>query len=979
MRYFIVSVLFLFILNINCSLFAQNSEFKIDSLEKILSKTKEEKSILILTDLSKAYFNIDLNQSLNYAGKALELSEKYKDEELKAYSSMYIADIYYEMSRFKLAINYYEQALEYFYEQRSSSPKIYIYTRLGHSEKWLSNFNNALFYYQKPLNLYLAEKNNKISTVYNHIGIIYKLQNQYKLSFQYHQKALTASNLIFDQKEIANTLNLIGSLYWANSQYDSSLFYYENALVIFREVTDTTSEATVLNNIGVVFKDKGEFKDALAYYQKALDLRIACNDMKAVANSYNIIGSMYLSVNNIKKALNFYLKSLRIKEDINDVMGIAQTQNNIALVYRNNGNYDYALEYFNKSLNNYNKIGNRSYIANSINQIGSIYKKQNKYDLALRNYLEALKIKQELGDEKDVASILNNIGIIYSDISNYSKALESFSQSLEIKQKIGDKKDISYSLHIIGNTYLKSNNYEQALNYYNESLRLRQEIGDKISIASSLKSIGNTYLKIGEYNKSISRLNDALKIRKEIGDMKGASDIMNDIGNFYNSIHNYEKALNYYNRTIDICQKTGDKSLTALCYRKTGDINIKQGKYSEGIDVLYKSLNIGQEINNLELIKNAYFSLFNYYEEIGDKEKALDNYMSFTIIKDSINEKFNSQRLIEIQMNFELEESYKQINKIEGEISELTDEKKLRELELKKQKNVRNLLGIIILITFLSIGVIYSQYSNKRKTNILLKDKIKEVDLSNKKLRESEDDLKILNATKDKFFSIIAHDLRNPFNALHGLTKHLLNNFSDFNNDEIKQFVEIIYNSADDQLELLENLLHWSRTQRGKMIFNSKEIDLYEIINKIFDLLQMNAKRKNINLINELNTSHKIFADYDMIMAIFRNLISNAIKFSNSNNFIRVSVKENDEFTEISVMDNGVGISNEDINRLFRIDVHHSTTGTSDEQGSGLGLILCKEFVELHKGEIWVESEVENLSAGKAGGSIFKFTIAKNI
>ena len=214
---------------------------------------------------------------------------------------------------------------------------------------------------------------------------------------------------------------------------------------------------------------------------------------------------------------------------------------------------------------------------------------------------------------------------------------------------------------------------------------------------------------------------------------------------------------------------------------------------------------------------------------------------------------------------------------------------------------------------------------------------------------------------------------------MHGLTKHLLNNFNDFNNDEIKQSIEIIYNSADDQLELLENLLYWSRTQRGKIQFNPKKNDLYEIINKNFDLLQMNAKRKNINLINELSTTHNIIADYDMIMAILRNLISNAIKFSNSNNFIRVSAKENNEYTEISVMDNGVGISKEDINRLFRIDVHHSTTGTSEEQGSGLGLILCKEFVESHKGQIWVESEMENLPAGKAGGSIFKFTISKNI
>jgi signal transduction histidine kinase/tetratricopeptide (TPR) repeat protein len=951
---------------------AQKNNLKTDSLKTILAESKEEKSIPILIELSKAYFNIDLDESLSFAGKALELTKQYRKDELEAYTSMQIADIYFEMSRFKVAIDYYEQALNYFYEQRSSSPKIYIYTKLGHSEKMLSNLDNALFYYQKPLNLYLAEKNNKISEVYNHIGIIYKLQNKYELSLEFHQKALTASNLAFDQSETANSLNLIGSLYWKNNYYDSCLFYYEKSLEIYRELTDTISESNVLSNIGVFYKGIGEFKKALNYNEKALDLRIIKNDKKAIAKSYNSIGSIYLSANKIKKALDFYLKSLEIREAINDILGVAQTLNNIALVYKNNNNFDSALEYFNKSLFNYYQIGNLSYIANSINQIGSIYKKQNKYDLALKNYLDALRIKQELGDENNTASILTNIGIIYSDINNYPRALESYTKSLEIKRKFGIKKDISYSLHIIGNTYVKLRKYDQALNYFNEALALRQEIGDKVNIANSLKSIGNTYLKLKDYHKSISFLNDALKIRDEIGDIKGVSDILNDIGNFYNKTNNQEKALEYFQRTIETSLKTGDKYLIALCYRKIAVIYNNQKNFVEGKDLLYKSLQIGQDIGNLELIKNAHFELYRYYKLTSNSDKALDSYIHFTEFKDSIINKINSQRLIEIQMNFELEESYNQLTKIEDEITELTAEKQIKDLELRKQKNVRNYLIIIVLITLSSIALIYNLFLNKRKTNSLLKDKIKEADFSNKKLQESEDNLKILNATKDKFFSIIAHDLRNPFNALHGLTKHLMNNFDEFDSNEIKQFIEIIYNSADDQLELLENLLYWSRTQRGKIQFTPQEIDLNDIIQKNFDLVKMNAQRKKINLISDLNSKYKITADYDMIMAIIRNLISNAIKFSNKDSFIKLSVRDLKDFTEISVIDNGVGISQENIQRLFRIDVNYTTTGTSEEQGSGLGLILCKEFVETHNGKIWVESILDK-------GSIFKFTISKKL
>ena len=979
MKFFYFYFLSLLLVNLSITTSVCNNQSRIDSLENVLKNTKEEKSIFLLGELSHAYLSVDLNRSLNYAGKALELSEKFHNVRFTALSSMHIADAYFEMSRFQPAIEFYEKALDYFYEQRTSDKKIYIYTKLGHSEKILGNYNNALFYYQKPLNLYLAEHNNKISEVYNNIGIVYKLQGQFDEAFNYHQKALNASNVAFNQNKTANTLKYIGSLYWSNSQYDSSLFYFEKSLEIYREISDTLGEANILTNIGTVYKNIGEFKKAIDYNLKALELRTNKGQRKDIANSYNNIGSIYLAINDIDNALDFYLSSLKIRENINDILGIAQTQNNIALVYKKRNNYPESLNYFNKSLSNYYNIGNLSLIGNSINQIGSIYKKLNKYDLALENYLKALKIQQETDNQEKVASILNNIGIIYDEISNYPKALELYSNALMIKRKEGNKKEIAYSLHIIGNTFFKLKKYTEALNYYNESLNLRIEVGDKVNISNSYKSIGNTYLELGEYNNSISNLNDALSIRNEIGDIKGVSDILNEIGNYYFRVDKSDKALSYFSRTVDICKKTNDQYLTGLCLRKIGAIQLEKGSETNGLDNIKESLQIGQNIDNLELIKKAYFELFSYFNKSGNKDKALNNYLNYSIVKDSINAKLNSQRLIEIQMNFELEKSYSEISRIENEVSELTAENKIREIDLKKQKKFRNLLIVIILLTLTSAGVIFSQFLSKQKTNILLKEKITEVDQSNKLLKESEDNLKIINATKDKFFSIIAHDLRNPFNALHGLTRHLLINYNSFNTEEIKQSIELIFNSSDDLLELLENLLYWSRTQRGKMQFSPKENNLSELINKIFSLLRMNAEKKKINLINEITSDKILFADFDMLTAILRNLISNAIKFSYTNSFIKISSKDFKDYTEISVMDNGVGISPDNIEKLFRIDIHHSTSGTSEEQGSGLGLILCSEFVEKHNGEIWVESEIKNLPDGKAGGSTFKFTIPKNI
>ncbi|HSH50331.1 MAG TPA: HAMP domain-containing sensor histidine kinase, partial [Bacteroidales bacterium] len=240
----------------------------------------------------------------------------------------------------------------------------------------------------------------------------------------------------------------------------------------------------------------------------------------------------------------------------------------------------------------------------------------------------------------------------------------------------------------------------------------------------------------------------------------------------------------------------------------------------------------------------------------------------------------------------------------------------------------------------------------------------------NQRLKESEESLKILNATKDKFFSIIAHDIRNPFNAVYGLTQYLSQSFDVLSKKELEKPIELIYQSADELLELLDNLLHWSRTQRGKMEFCPKKLDLHEMVNKNINLLKMNADKKNIEVISDINPKTIISADYDMLTTVFRNLLSNAIKFSYENSRVFIKSEESNNEITISVIDQGVGISKENIQKLFRIDIHYSTTGTSEEQGSGLGLILCREFVQKHGGKIWVESE-ENK------GSTFKFTLPK--
>ncbi len=235
-------------------------------------------------------------------------------------------------------------------------------------------------------------------------------------------------------------------------------------------------------------------------------------------------------------------------------------------------------------------------------------------------------------------------------------------------------------------------------------------------------------------------------------------------------------------------------------------------------------------------------------------------------------------------------------------------------------------------------------------------------------LKESESQLKKTITTKDKLFSIIAHDLRSPFNSILGFSELLLDSNTRLEITEYQMYSSQIYSSARNTLVLLDNLLNWANAQTGQVSLNPEKQIFTTIIQEVFELLNSAAKNKDITL-NILESEEiVVYADPNMIRTILRNLISNAIKFTNSKGKITVSALQNDDFIEIAVSDNGVGMNEETKNKLFRLETNESTSGTANEKGSGLGLILCKEFVEKHGGKIWVESEL-----GK--GSIFKFTL----
>ena len=238
-------------------------------------------------------------------------------------------------------------------------------------------------------------------------------------------------------------------------------------------------------------------------------------------------------------------------------------------------------------------------------------------------------------------------------------------------------------------------------------------------------------------------------------------------------------------------------------------------------------------------------------------------------------------------------------------------------------------------------------------------------------LEKSESELKQLNHSKDKLLSIIGHDLKNPFQIISSLAEMLKEDFVELSDKEKKKYIDVICSSAKSTYRLLENLLNWAQSQTGGINFSPEQLQLNKIVDDSVEVHIAHAKNKNIELVTEIREATTVMADTNMLDTILRNLISNAIKFTNNGGSVKVSAEDSGGMVLVKVTDTGAGLSKNDLEKLFRIDVKNSDIGDSQEKGTGFGLILCKEFVEKHNGKIWAESEV-----GK--GSTFSFTLPKN-
>ena len=830
-------------------------------------------------------------------------------------------------------------------------------------------YSEAIDASKNALDIFLKiEKIKEVAEAYNQLGNIYKQKTEYLKSLENYNKANDYFKLIKDSAGIASTCNFIGSLYLKQNDFENALKYYNSSLQTRLRLGDSASIASSYFNFALVNREIGNFDEALHDLQNSLSIYQKLKNNTEEANVLNLIGGTYLKKNDYNKAIEHYQKSLDIREKSGIKTDIAASYTNIGLAYKEQNNQQKAFEFLFKALALRKEIGDRKAIAISLNYVGSYYWKYKSYTEALGYYLESLKLSLELEEKAETATAYTNIGNIYFDLNNFEKSLEYFSDALTTSSEINDNTRLANCYLLIGNSYSKLGKYRDALDNYKKALEMRRKLGDIIQTANAINSIGNSYCDMGDFSAALKYFNEALAIRRKADDKTGISTSLNNLGNLYSAMNNQVLALSYFEQALKTAEQVGFTYNIALCSRKIGEIYMASKKYEKALPYLERSVKLGSSLSNLELQKKGHWSIYNYYSDKGDYKKALENYILYSKFNDSVSTSMTNKKLLDLQVNFELSKREGEVKKIENEVALLKKQRQLNE-----EKDLRRIQTIIVLLVImmllLSMGILYyNRYNLKRKAAWLLQDKVNFIEKTNHTLKKSEEDLRRLNNTKDKFFSIMAHDIKNPLGGLISITDLMKSDFKNSSEEEKLEMFEIINKSSHQLYNLLENLLHWSRSQTGKIPFNPIELKPFEIAETNIELLKGNAEKKNIMILNTIDQNLIVKADKEMITLIMRNLISNAIKFTNENGKIMISSNKKDGFVDILVEDNGVGISKDDISKLFHIDVQFTNPGTQNEPGTGLGLILCNEFVQKHEGRIWAESE-----PGK--GSKFSFSL----
>lgn len=629
------------------------------------------------------------------------------------------------------------------------------------------------------------------------------------------------------------------------------------------------------------------------------------NSKNLEARAYFMLGRISEGLDNKNFSEAYYDTALIITESSGDNWNKGEILFRKGIIKHNSREEIQALEYFNASLQASHLSNNFKILGSAYSMMGTIFRVNGLYDRAIEYIVNSKLNYEKAGSMEGKAWAAYLLGRIYADLKLPPKALEYFQEALVI--------------------YTKQASID----------------GNKDGVAICYEQIGLLNLDSGNFKEANRYIDSTLIIYTANKSKLGLSNSHKNLGLIEYSKGNYIMAEKYLNESLKIKNEVGDLLSLPTIYEYLGLCLIGKSQMDEGFSSLKRGLALAISNNQKKIQLNIYSKLTEVYLSINDLKNAISSQKKQIEIQDLILTGAANIKIEQLQAIYE-------IDKKNGQIIELERQNQINSLTIKQHRISQLIMITGIFIAFLISISIFWFYNRMRRKNLELKE---------------------TNAAKDKLFAIIAHDLRGPTGNLASFLEHLNNTFNDHSPVELKEILLSLYKSAENVSILLENLLIWAQSQLNKIQFRPTELRLTDVIQNSIKGLKQSADNKQIDLRIELNDQIFVLADLDMVQTIIRNLLNNAIKFTHRGGTVIIkSDVKNLNTASIRIVDNGVGIEESSLSKIFDLSNTLHTNGTENETSTGLGLILVKDFIEKNKGTITIESQ-------KDKGTIVLFTL----
>ncbi len=688
---------------------------------------------------------------------------------------------------------------------------------------------------------------------------------------------------------------------------------------------------------------------------------------KAIKNEESVIQALELlaKINDIqgntKQALILNEQALSHARKKNLPIEIGKITLEIGKLYYNWGQYDTAIIFFNNAHAFAEKNNNPQLISDALSSIGKYYRVKGQFDKAMDHFQKALDIARANNNIKQVAVSHNTIGKYYISEGDLISALQSYQEAYATSEKLNDKLLLADVCNHLGGLYLLTDQHEKALEFHRKALTYRFDMDNPEGCAKSFNNIGKSYLELMQLDSALQYFNQSLELCKKTGYKKGMVKALTNIGKVYSMNKNVEQAETILLQAFEISRSAGYKLGVAESSQALGNLYQSTQSVNKALNYYQISLKNIENHNFDELLRINYHGLYQSYNQSGDYKNALKYHELLLSIEKKLLNVENRRQLAILQISFNTERKEKD-NQV------LRKDNELKAMDIKRKNTFLWLIVALLFSSLLLSLFIYNRFYIKASANKRLQELNAQVTSQNKALEKLIKELNTANKEKDKLFSIIAHELRNPLYWFQNLAEVLSKNFQTMKPEKIQKSLLALDESAKNAFHLMDNLLQWSRSRLNRITPRKTVFSLNKSIVESLKMFETIIQYKEIKLQIDIPNSIEVYADNDLLSCVVRNLVSNAIKYTPNEGSIIIECSSKVDFITVSVTDTGTGIVFKNFDDIFEKSTLSSQAGLMHEKGSGLGLKLCKEFVELNGGNIWLTNNYEQ-------GTRFMFTI----